>query len=284
MKLSIVIPTKDKLSRLKLTLQALEAQMDANSEVVIVFDGCEPSMVEQFALIPFSFTPVTVVCARNVGRAAARNLGVKHASGDIIVFLDDDRVPADDFIRKHREGHRTPCVLLGGRQDSLVSEFEIEALFRHGKVSHTERILKEKLTDGELHKPMPIRLNSRFNWLLFYTGNVSLEKRHFEQAGGFDEQFQGWGHEDLDLGIRLSLIGVPFSRDNSITAYHLLHDSSFNIAERTKQSLKNLKYMMGKYKYSLVYWVLTLFYIKIRLVGMQINQSLIKEKKAGLSK
>jgi len=284
MKLSIVIPTKDKLSRLKLTLQALEAQMDDDSEVVIVFDGCEPAMVEQFRQIPFTFRPVTVVCTRNVGRAAARNLGVQQASGDVIVFLDDDRVPAGDFIRKHREGHRTPCVLLGDRKDSLVSEFEIEALLRHGKVAHTEMILKGKLTEGELHKPLPIKLSSRLKGLLFYTGNVSLEKQHFEQAGGFDEHFQGWGHEDLDLGIRLSRIGVPFARDTSITTYHLLHDSSFNITERTKQSLKNLKYMMNKYKYSLMYWVLALFYVKHRLVGLQINQTLVKEKKASLSK
>ena len=48
MKASIIIPTKDKLTRLKLTLQGLEGQIGNEVEVIIVFDGCHPDMIAEF--------------------------------------------------------------------------------------------------------------------------------------------------------------------------------------------------------------------------------------------
>jgi len=40
-------------------------------------------------------------------------------------------------------------------------------------------------------------------WMFFFTGNCSIPASEFWNVGGFDENFQGWGCEDLDLGLRL---------------------------------------------------------------------------------
>ena len=62
MKASIIIPTKDKLSRLRLTLRGLERQMTNEVEVIVVFDGCQPEMIDQFKELQFSFEPISIIC------------------------------------------------------------------------------------------------------------------------------------------------------------------------------------------------------------------------------
>ncbi|NBI28186.1 glycosyltransferase family 2 protein [Chengkuizengella marina] len=285
MKASIVIPTKDKLYRLRLVLQALEKQINDDVEVIIVFDGCNEDTLDQFNKTCFSFSPIPIVCEHNVGRAAARNLGIQRASGDIIIFVDDDRVPDQDFVNKHIYGHQNEkCVLLGERKDVFMLESEIKDLFDQGLLRDDIQILKSKVTKKQLQKGVSIHHINMLNWLSFYTGNVSIKKKYLEQIGFFDEKFKGWGHEDLDLGIRLSNIGLKFKKDNSLVNYHLLHDSNFNVKEKVEQSNKNLKYMIRKYKRSYIQWILFLFYLKHRLVGLNINKNVMREKKTTISK
>lgn len=278
MKASIVIPTKDKLTRLRLTLQGLEGQVGNEVEVIIVFDGCHPDMIAEFHQIQFSFTPISIICSNNVGRAVARNLGIQKATGELVIFLDDDRVPGPNFVQKHIDGHNLPCVVLGERKDSLINEEEIAQMFDAGTSADNLSFLRSKVVEQGLEKSLPIKPSGKLNWLTFFTGNVSVPRQALQNAGLFDENFKGWGHEDLDLGIRLSREGLVFVKDTDIVSYHLLHDSNFDVAERTKQSLVNLRYMLSKYKYSLPFWLLLVFYIKHKILGLSIHRQVVKSK------
>lgn len=279
MKASIIIPTKDKLSRLRLTLNALESQMKEDVEVIVVFDGCSQSTLEQFKQSAFGFQPVTIVSERNVGRAAARNLGLAQAKGDIVIFVDDDRVPAADFVRKHIDGHAEPCVLLGKRTDVLYSEKELEHLYLLGRVRRNPDVVRERMTKQELYKTLPISLKSPLKWLLFYTGNVSVDRSFLTRIEGFDTNFQGWGHEDLDLGIRLAKLGIPFRKDDSIVNYHLMHDSNFDLRQRRQESARNLAYMIRKYRRDAIVLLLAAFYVQHKLFGLRYNRQVVREKK-----
>ena len=46
-------------------------------------------------------------------------------------------------------------------------------------------------------------------WYYFLTGNISFPKSVFDAENGFDETFQSYGWEDIELGYRLSKKGVP---------------------------------------------------------------------------
>jgi hypothetical protein len=48
-------------------------------------------------------------------------------------------------------------------------------------------------------------------WLFFWTLNVSLPTADFWRVGGFDENFTGWGGEDIELGYRLHEQGILLS-------------------------------------------------------------------------
>ena len=198
--------------------------------------------------------------------------------GRLIIFLDDDRVPGPNFIQQHISGQEHPTVLLGERLDSLASEEEIEALFIAVSPAEQLAFLQSRVVEQGLEKKLPLKPSGPLNWLTFFTGNVSVPRDALLRAGLFDENFKGWGHEDIDLGIRLSNEGLAFKKDSSILTYHLLHDSNFDVAERTKQSLVNMKYMLSKYKYRLPYWVLLVLYLKQKLFGLSVHTQVVNHK------
>jgi glycosyltransferase involved in cell wall biosynthesis len=277
-KASIIIPSKDKLSRLRLLLQALEGQVDDSIEVIIVFDGCLQSTLTDFDKLKFSFIPVKVVLKNNVGRAAARNRGIEKANGEIIIFIDDDRIPSENFVKRHIEGHvkNKKCIILGRRRDVSLTENEIEELFfketlRKGiKGIDARSFLAEKIA-------LPRKPNHPLNWLHFYTGNVSVEKEDLEKAGCFDENFKGWGHEDVDLGIRLCKNRLAFVVDEEAVNYHILHES--NYSDKRLEALKNLGYMVDKYKSDFIlYRILGYSYLVHKWIGFK-DYAYLKSKK-----
>ena len=104
-KVSIVIPTYNKLMRLRLALKSLEPQVDKDVEVIVVFDGCDKEVIEDFHKLTFSYKPIEIINEKNIGRARARNEGIKAATGEIVIFLDDDRLVNPEYIKAHRRLH-----------------------------------------------------------------------------------------------------------------------------------------------------------------------------------
>ena len=144
-KCSIIIPTKDKNSRLYLTLKCLEPQITEDVEVIIVFDGCTPETIEEFHNLHFSFHPIVIYQNPNVGRAAARNIGVSYSSGDVILFLDDDRLTTNNFIQKHMTYHeKEACAVLGERFDLTYPEDEITSFLNESSLDQVMKKLKSR--------------------------------------------------------------------------------------------------------------------------------------------
>lgn len=251
-KASIVINTKDRISRLYVVLKALECQVNETVEVIVVFDGCNNETLDKFYRMSFSYSIIDVVSKNNVGRSAARNLGAKRASGDIIIFVDDDRVPCKDFVKLHIEGHKDCCVLLGNRKDVHINEYKYELMMNNDDelIEFTNKLEDISVTAFDSHEKLLRKiLFFKYNpiiWIVFYTGNVSLERKSIKEAGFFDENFKGWGYEDLELGYRLHKIGVKFRKSEAAVSYHLTHEIS--VSNMLDEALNNLKYFSTKVK------------------------------------
>src|SRR5918996_2481956 len=96
-KVSVVVPTRDRPQALARCLAALAAQDTESAEVVVVDDGShDRAEVERAA----SEGPEgRLVRLPGRGPAAARNIGARAAAGDVVCFTDDDCEPQPDWLR-----------------------------------------------------------------------------------------------------------------------------------------------------------------------------------------
>lgn len=97
-RISVVVPTRDRpdcLRQALASIRALEAP-DIKFEILVGDNGSDPRTLA----IANEFDAVHIPVSRN-GAGAARNAGLRVASGDYIAFLDDDDVWLDSHIRPH---------------------------------------------------------------------------------------------------------------------------------------------------------------------------------------
>ena len=178
--------------------------------------------------------------------AAARNLSAHHATGDYLVFLDGDCVPGPSFVKAHSRLAERACFVNGSRV--LLSE----ALTRR-VVSQNIDLLDQSWAfwlwarfKGDSNKllhmlgwPVPwFRVQQGFKWKGIRSCNLAVWRKDFLSVNGFDETFEGWGHEDADLVLRLSHAGIQ--RKNGFWAtevYHLWHREQ----QRHQESVNRLK-------------------------------------------
>lgn len=207
-KLSVVLPTYNRLARLKQVLSGFEQQTYplSNFEVVIVSDGSSDGT---HAFLETIKTPLHLmfIAQENQGVSVARNQGVEKASGEIIIFIDDDTVPKPEFVAEHlrlHEAHDGDVIVLGTvlpPPDFLLtpwSQWEQDKLLQ----------LYEKLTAGT------VQMSARY----YFSGNSSLPRQLILDCDGFDPNFRR--AEDVEFGYRLAERDVQFMFNEQAAGYH----------------------------------------------------------------
>ncbi|NJP88862.1 glycosyltransferase family 2 protein [Nonomuraea sp. FMUSA5-5] len=91
---SVIVPNYNYARTLGLCLEALERQTYRDIEVIVVDDRSTDDSVE----IARRHGARVVVTDTNIGAPAARNVGVEHARGEVLFFLDSDLALADDVV------------------------------------------------------------------------------------------------------------------------------------------------------------------------------------------
>ena len=93
----VIIPTRNRAELLHQSLEALSHQVRAPDEVIVVDNGSSDhtrQVVEQYAgrlPIRYLFEPVK-------GAGQARNLGIRHATSEVLAFTDDDCIPDANWL------------------------------------------------------------------------------------------------------------------------------------------------------------------------------------------
>jgi GT2 family glycosyltransferase len=243
---SIIIPTKDKISRLRLVLYALALQITEKHEVIVVADGCNQDTLLEFQKINLPFQPVLVRCGLSVGRAAARNEGIQRASGEILIFMDDDRIPGPDFIQGHIQAHRKKhCMVSGKRMQLFLTEEFINQLgdYKEFNAQIEKTLLAAKQDITWQNKAYLINTFSPIPWFACVSSNLSVKRSDMIEVGMFDEKFSGWGWEDTDLGYRFVKNKIPMVRLSSAINYHIVHPKQGNLKN---EELNNYRYFYEK--------------------------------------
>ena len=92
-KVSVIIPTYNEQRDISACLSSLLAQDYPNFEIIVVDDGSLDSTLSHIQKFP-----VKIVKQSHLGAGAARNLGAKHAHGQILVFVDADMTFVPSFL------------------------------------------------------------------------------------------------------------------------------------------------------------------------------------------
>ncbi len=208
--LSVVMPTFNRIDRLREVLPTLlEQTLDRDAYEIIIADSQSTDGTAQYLseVIDREGKRVRYLPGRYGGRSAARNAGIHAAQAPVVVFTDADILASPELLERHALGHQTAA----GRRVALVGcELQVRSL-------HDYQMQRDHpQTRAPLHPPTRTRLS----WLYFLTGNASVRRDDLLHVGCFDEQFTGYGHEDLELGYRLQKDGVEILYDPRAVNYH----------------------------------------------------------------
>lgn len=83
---SVIIPTYNRVELLEKTVRSVREQSYPNVEIIVVDDGSSDGTKEQFEDV----SDVLLCTQKNQGPSVARNLGMCHANGEFLAFLDSD--------------------------------------------------------------------------------------------------------------------------------------------------------------------------------------------------
>ena len=250
-KISVIIPTYNKVEHLELTLFCLGKQdLSVDLFEVIVIDDGSTDDTKAFLEKLRSRYNLRFFHQSNSGQAIARNFGLQQARGGLIVFIDDDLLTPAHFLRTHLEAHQHGAekIVLGRIHRINAAEF---AAIRSLILGNDESIFDELsgFVKQDLYLDMVERIFKQnflaLAWICFTGGNSSLKRELLLKVGGFDRNFYRWGPEDIELGFRLYSNGIPFEYAPHAYNFHL--DVVKDRNQMLKETARNLRHLRNKY-------------------------------------
>lgn len=239
---SAIVSTYNRSGLLRLCIAALETQSRLPDEIVIADDGSAPEHVRATdAIIRGSPLKILHVWQKHEGfrLAASRNRAASRASGDYLLFLDGDVVLFPDSLEQHLTlskadrwltGH---AVHLSSEETGQVTEEAIRSsrladLWPGPADPRALRLRREKRRHGFCTWRARLwRSEGSMRKVMLWGLQASMPRAAFEKVNGFDEEFQEWGCEDRDLGLRLQLAGYSgCTVIGRSRALHLWHELS----------------------------------------------------------
>jgi glycosyltransferase involved in cell wall biosynthesis len=194
-------------------LNSLQKQSSRDFEVIVV-DNSDKAGVQKFAC---RYALKYIRLRKNYGLTIGRNVGIKYARAEILIFLDDDSISTEDLIEQHINAYK---------------KYDIWAL--RGKVlPKTSNIYNYLSREDDLgDQVMP--------WLLNMECNISCRKSAVIEAGGFISTLpKGGGHEGAELTHRI----VGRHNDRNKVIYYpsalIYHDSYGNFKKYLRKALRH---------------------------------------------
>lgn len=220
---SIITLTHNKLAVTRRCLPTWLSGHDSDIELIVVDNGSDdgtPEWLKNFQKESVAAgVPLILICnAENAGCSTARNQGLAEASGDKVVFLDNDVAPRTrGWLKKLKEALLADKrrVLVGPK---LVYPFPPHLIQCAGVgISRTGRVLfRGRGEPGDRpawNEPGEVQCLISACWV----GHTEV----LREAGGFDEAFNPVQFEDFDLCYRLKERGGRLWYEPAVEMYHL---------------------------------------------------------------
>ena len=199
---SIIVPVYNNARDLTECLSAVKvAAQKRDTEIIVVDDAS----TDNTPAVAAGMGARVLHLEKNSGPGAARNFGARHATGDILFFVDADVVLAPDAL------DRVVSVL--DRRPEFAAVFgSYDARPRaRGVVSQYRNLL---------HHFVHQQGNPEAS--TFWAGCGAIRREIFLAVGGFDAvRFPRPSIEDIELGVRLRQAGHRILLDRDVQGTHL---------------------------------------------------------------
>lgn len=220
---SVVINTTDRAASLRTLLQSLEQQAYPHFEVIAVVGPTHDNTLEVLAKYG---ARVSVYRCPVANLSVSRNIGLQAAQGDIVAYIDDDAVPARNWLLQLNRLFADPDVTATGGIVYLVHPDHAVVQHRLGIISALAE--QHDVRKGLLDQLPPDGLG-RF-WTMRMMGtNMAYRRQALLDVGGFDE-FYEWVYDDSDLAIRLAAAGYFIQPGAEACVYHAPASSRNRVA------------------------------------------------------
>lgn len=254
-KVSVIIPSYNSADTLFSTLETLNNQLLSETEfklleVIVIDDGSTDDTGSKIKGKIYKFL-LKYFKQNNLGRSAARNIGVVLASGETLIFLDSDVFLEKNLIREHafRSESMNSCIFVSFRENVYLDVQEVLGILSNGVKPNIKKDFRfEKEVSPawkrvhKLNQPIETRIvrlvEETNNFKNFGNGkilsvwdlpsvaltcSISMRKSEFLKVGGFALKFKGWGMEDTFFGACMIANGNFIVPIFSTGIYHIKH-------------------------------------------------------------
>jgi poly-beta-1,6-N-acetyl-D-glucosamine synthase len=188
---SIIVPAFNEATVIENCIRSIQLTRYDRYEVVLVDDGSTDNTVELMHALAASDPRITVLTQTNAGKGAALNLGIRNATGEVLMFVDADGIFSRNTVKRMLQAFtdkRTGAVCGDDRPVNLNRvQTRMLAFISHVGTGMVRRALT-------MIRCLPI-----------VSGNIGAFPRHvLEEIGPFREDTVG---EDLELTWRVHKAG-----------------------------------------------------------------------------
>ncbi len=202
MKFSIIIPVKSINDYVRETVPYIQALTGFEWELFIIPNKIENNEWQEDDRI-------SILESGRVGPADKRDLGAQQASGDILVFLDDDSYPESNILEvASKQFNNQQVVAVGGPGVTPPTDGFWQRV--------SGAVFLSKFTGGAPERYIPVgQVREVDDWP---SVNLMVRKDTFLSVGGFDSKF--WPGEDTALCLKLKKTGQKLIYEPSMIVWH----------------------------------------------------------------
>lgn len=192
--ISVIIPTYNSSTYISKSLQELDKQKYDNYEVIIVNDGSHDNTLVILNEVAANNSRLKVINKDNGGVSSARNMGLLHARGEFITFLDDDDRIDPEFLFKmyarlnETRSNAVYCGMYRAYDDALKEDVKVVSSFDSGLILY-------KFLTGEI---------------CFHLGCLLIRRNFIEEHSLYFDEHLRIGEDLLYIYNLLSICPVQY--------------------------------------------------------------------------
>jgi len=215
-RVSVVVCTRDRPELLRSCLAALLKQTRSDFEVLVVDNAPSDGSTEMLC----AELPVRYLREPQPGLARARNLGIRHATADIVAFTDDDTVPDAAWIQGLAAAFSDQRVMaVTGRVEAAELESAAQRYFENAAGGMSKGATARLFVGRSMNVFDLISAQS-----VGVGANMAVRREVFEKIGTFDTRLgtgtAARGAEDIDMFHRILAAGLTLRYEPAALVHH----------------------------------------------------------------